>query len=64
MSLHNNNIQTPLLPPTTTTRTLSNASFYASLSIGHRFERLGSGQELDLFGISVSRTNVKTQMSK
>lgn len=59
---HNNNNSLTL--PTVTTRTLSNnVSFYASLSIGERFERLGSGQELDLFGTSVSRTPVKSQMS-
>lgn len=32
------------------------------MSISQRFERLGSGQELDLFGKSVSRTNVTSQM--
>lgn len=64
MSFYQNSNNTLILP-TVTTRSLSNnVSFYASLSIGERFERLGSGQELDLFGTSVSRTSVKSQMSK
>lgn len=62
MSFHYNNTSQPLTLPTTITRTLSNASFYGSMSISQRFERLGSGQELDLFGKSVSRTNVTSQM--
>ncbi|KAG2236438.1 hypothetical protein INT48_003228 [Thamnidium elegans] len=63
MSFYCNN--SPLtVPITTTTRSVSHrASFYASISINERFERLGSGQEMDLFGTSVSRTSVKSQMS-
>lgn len=49
--------------PTEITRTVSNASFYASLSIHQRFDRLGSGQDLDLFGTSVARSSVRCQMS-
>lgn len=49
--------------PTEITRTISNASFYASLSMHERFERLGSGQDLDLFGVSVSRSSILLQMS-
>lgn len=63
MSFYYNN-STPLSLPTTT-RTVSNhANFYASLTINQRFERLGSGHDLDLFGKSVSRTSIKSQMSK
>ncbi|KAL7311785.1 Transmembrane BAX inhibitor motif-containing protein 4 [Mucor circinelloides] len=48
--------------PTEITRTVSNASFYGSLSIHQRFDRLGSGQDLDLFGTSVARSSVSSQM--
>jgi hypothetical protein len=57
------NYNSRLSLPTAITRTTSNASFYGSLSIHERFERLASGQELDLLGISVSRSSVLLQMS-
>lgn len=64
MSFYGGNNNSPLTVPRTTRSVSNHASFYASLSINERFERLGSGQEMDLFGTSVSRTSVKSQMSK
>ena len=56
--------QAPLLSNVDASRIQTNTSYYASLSLGRRFERLGSGQDLDLFGISVTRTTIKLQMSE
>ncbi|KAI9269551.1 hypothetical protein EDC94DRAFT_513360 [Helicostylum pulchrum] len=64
MSFYCNNNNSSLTVPITTRSVSNHASFYASLSINERFERLGSGQEMDLFGKSVSRTSIKSQMSK
>lgn len=64
MSYNYNSAREALPIPTEITRTVSNASFYNTLSIHQRFDRLGSGQDLDLFGTSVARSSVQSQMGK